>query len=215
MFKDLLPSTVSYYHATPSMWDTPVNSDEEAHVAKAVEKRKREYRAGRHAARRALRQLDPKFNESSFSILSGEKRQPLWPDNIVGTITHSDNQCYAAVANKSDIRSIGIDVEKAEPLKENLIRMICTAEEQDWLRTKSDWLSWAKLIFSAKESVYKTYFPICESYLDFLQATLTIDATNRTFSAKILVDASTTLGTQTLDGRFIMADDFVYTAVWF
>lgn len=214
MFKGLLPSSVAVCHATPEMWETKVKPDEEARIVKAVDKRKREFRAGRHAARHALDQLNTNFDHSVTCILPGEKRQPLWPENIVGAITHSANQCYAAVALKSEIKSLGIDVEQAIPLQANLLKMICTQEEQNWLSTLSDGLYWAKLIFSAKESIYKTYFPLCETYLDFLEATLEIDRANQSFKATILVDICEKLGTQNLEGRYSITDDFFYTAVW-
>ncbi|MBV1884298.1 MAG: 4'-phosphopantetheinyl transferase superfamily protein [Pseudomonadales bacterium] len=214
MFKDLLPPATAVCHATSKMWETTVRPDEEAHIANAVEKRKREFRAGRNAARQALCQLDSQFNPHTTSLLPGEKRQPLWPDHIAGAITHSADQCYAAVALKSNIKSLGIDVEESEPLQSNILKMICTPEEIKWLSSLKDGLFWAKLIFSAKESIYKTYFPICHSYLDFLEATLEIDRANETFSATILVDTCDTLGTQTLEGRFTITDNFVYTAVW-
>ena len=214
LFKELLPSSVAVCEATPHMWDTKAQPAEEAHIAKAVDKRKREFRAGRHAARRAMEQLHSNINPSTICILPGKKRQPLWPENIVGAITHSANHCFAAVARNTDIRSLGIDVEQADPLQENLLNMICTQEEQAWLNTLSDGLFWAKLIFSAKESVYKTYFPLCNTYLDFLEATLEIDRENCTFTATILVDVCANLGTQTLQGKFAITNDFVYTAAW-
>ncbi|MBL4867547.1 MAG: hypothetical protein JKY67_14365, partial [Pseudomonadales bacterium] len=57
MFKGLLPSSVAVCHATPEMWETKVKPDEEARIVKAVDKRKREFRAGRHAKKSWIKTL--------------------------------------------------------------------------------------------------------------------------------------------------------------
>src|SRR5688572_26867326 len=65
-------------------------------IQNAIEKRRMEFNAGRVCAHRALVRLGVK----SCAILVGKKRQPLWPDNVVGSITHDGDHCVVVVGHK-------------------------------------------------------------------------------------------------------------------
>ena len=56
-------------------------------VKKAVEKRRREFSAGRTCARQALRELGC----ADAPIVQDQNGAPLWPPGIVGSITHSND----------------------------------------------------------------------------------------------------------------------------
>lgn len=213
MFDTLLPEAVSVVQAKDWMWSTPASQEEEVHIQRAVEKRRREFRAGRHAAKAALAAL----NIHRYDLLPGKGREPLWPAGIVGAITHTGNLCVAAVARSSDAMAVGIDAEQNDPLKNELKSMICTARELEWVdeqeRRGNTWAS--KLIFSAKESIHKIYYPLNFYTLDFLDAELTLDLDQHSFRGRILKpNARPHVSILDVQGRFCVDAQHVYTAIF-
>ena len=97
----------------------------------------------------------------------GVERAPIWPDGFVGSITHTDVWCAAAVGRKESLRSVGIDLEPATPLKEALWRRVCTPAERERLRELPNSGLMGKILFSAKESVYKCQYPLTTQFLGF------------------------------------------------
>ncbi|MDX8349855.1 4'-phosphopantetheinyl transferase superfamily protein [Cognatiyoonia sp. IB215446] len=148
-------------------------------VARAVEKRQRDFAAGRRAAREAMSAL----GVTPAAIPQGNQREPVWPEGLIGSISHCATCCVATVAHTSQHRTIGIDIEPATPLDPDLIPMICTAEEQNWLPAQPDPNLAAKQIFSAKEAVYKAQFPLTREVIGFKAVTLRFDGAN--FNAEL------------------------------
>ncbi|GAB3946419.1 hypothetical protein GCM10027614_39930 [Micromonospora vulcania] len=76
--------------------------------------------------------------------------------------------------------------------------------------------SWPVVLFSAKETVYKVWYPIVGSWLDFHDAHLELDPEAGTFTARIAsarVDAATVDDAPTtIEGRFAITDGLVRTA---
>jgi len=162
--------------------------EEAAVVAKAVDKRRREFTTARHCARAALRQLDV----ASAPILPGERGAPRWPDGVVGSMTHCAGYRAAAVARAADILTIGIDAEPDEAIPDGVLDHVSLPDERTRLRdlaARAPGTSWDRLLFSAKESVYKAWFPLARRWLGFEDAEVTIDAAGGTFTARLLVSA--------------------------
>ena len=72
----------------------------------AVNKRQREFAAGRAAAHTAMANL----GVPPQAILNGDDRAPIWPEGLTGSITHTRGCAIAIVARNSDVRALGIDV---------------------------------------------------------------------------------------------------------
>ena len=144
--------------------------EEARHVQKAVRKRVEEFAAGRLCARLLLRE----FGIENFAIEVGAHRQPLWPEELVGSITHTTDFCAAVVAPKKCLRSVGIDTEIAGRVKAELWRGICKPSETAWLRALPDpeQLAAATLIFSAKEAFYKCQYALTQERLGFHDVTV-------------------------------------------
>ena len=89
-------------------------------------------------------------------------RQPTWPEDLVGSITHTHGFCAAVVAKTGDLRAVGIDTEVAGRVKDELWPSICTARERSWLLELplSQRARAATLIFSTKEAFYKCQYPL-------------------------------------------------------
>jgi 4'-phosphopantetheinyl transferase EntD len=146
--------------------------DETAAIAHAIPKRRAEFAAGRRAARAAMTEI----GHAPFAIPQGRDRAPIWPVGLSGSIAHCDSCCIAAVALKENYASIGVDIEPATPLAPDLVEVICTAEERAWLAGEPSPGLAAKVIFSAKEAVYKAQYPLTGKVLGFDDVTLEMGA---------------------------------------
>ena len=140
----------------------------------AVRKRKAEFLAGRYCASMALAQLDGKL---AGMLEIGPNRVPLWPQGLVGSITHASAYACAVVAYRNKIRSVGIDSESwIEPGRmEGVSRHILTSREvyDDFEPLFESQLHYLTLVFSAKESLFKCLFPLVNTFFDFHAAAIT------------------------------------------
>jgi 4'-phosphopantetheinyl transferase EntD len=170
-------------------------------------RRFRDYALGRWCARQAIERL----GMEPAPILRGSKRQPLWPAGVVGTITHTSGYAAAAVASDLQLRSIGIDAEPDEPLPGGVLGRIARPEDLEWVHG-SVGLGVGhrdRLLFSAKEAVYKAWFPVAGTWLGFADARLSVDPVAQTFRADILVDGPLA----SVDGRFAAIGGMIVTSV--
>jgi len=171
-------SKIDIVQATPEMYCQVSLPEEEKYIQKAVAKRQREFRAGRHAARSAIQNLHRhKVDLAEIPILSGHSREPLFPSDISGSISHTDGICLAACAPKTEIASLGIDIESNTVLGDRLFSSVYTRDEQALLASNSDIPD--TLIFSIKESVFKCCFPFVQVYFDFLDAQISLAPKNQ------------------------------------
>lgn len=104
--------------------------------------------AGRHAARLLLGEL----GLGGSAIGRERSGQPVWPEGIVGSIAHDDVVAVAAVGSSAAIAAVGIDVEPAEPLPDDLWALVVTNEDVPGQGTGD--LA-GRLVFAAKEACYK------------------------------------------------------------
>ena len=139
--------------------------------------RKEHYRSGRICAGEVLSKLGTRGQPV---LRDPQTREPLWPEGISGAITHSGNWAAAAAGKTSDVSGIGIDLEDLERQVDSRIsRHVCIPEEQKWLQEcGEDFLEQnLKIIFSAKESIFKAFFPYTRTYLHFHDARILMEQT--------------------------------------
>lgn len=185
--------------------------EEARHVQKAVLKRVEEFAAGRLCARLLLRE----FGIENFAIEVGAHRQPLWPETLVGSITHTTGFCAAVVAPKKCLRSVGIDTEIAGRVKAELWRGICTPSETAWLRAlpKAKQLAAATLIFSAKEAFYKCQYALTRERLGFHDVTVELrEWSEKRGAFTIVANRSLALDVHAatpLQGQYLFHEQFV------
>lgn len=224
MIDSLLPAGVvasELFDDPPGLTPHPL---EEELIAKAVDKRRREFIGARHCARRAMGEIgyppDP--------ILRGERGAPLWPKGVVGSMTHCDGYRAAVVAPALRLRSVGIDAEPHEALPDGVLEAVSLVEERDWLDASAGATEWTgvhrdKLLFCAKESTYKAWFPLTGRWLGFEDARITFTVDDRGddgatghFHSSLLVPGETTDGGPALtdfSGRWMVASGLVVTAI--
>lgn len=214
MLDELLPAAVRVVEVYEDPPGITLYAEEEACVARAVASRRREFATGRHCARAALGQL----GLPPTAITKGARSAPDWPAGVVGSITHCAGYRAAAVALATDLVTVGIDAEPAEPLPDGILALISIPRERAELAVLTDaWpgVPWDRLLFSTKESVYKAWAPLVGTFLDFTRADITVDAAAGTFAARLLVpgaDAVCGAGGE-LHGRFLIRGGLVVTAV--
>jgi 4'-phosphopantetheinyl transferase EntD len=188
--------------------------EEEEVVARAVEGRRRAFATARGCARLALAEL----GLPPAPIPRGEKGAPVWPSGVVGSITHCDGYRASAVARAREVIAVGIDAEPNGDLPRGVLPHVALAHEQAQvgeLAAADSTVCWDRLLFSAKESVYKAWFPLARRWLGFEDALIDIDAAGGTFSARLLVPGPL-VGGEALagfEGRWMVRDGLVVTAI--
>lgn len=89
---------------------------------------------------------------------------PRWPDGVAGSLAHDRDVAVAAVMHSDGSSFIGIDVEPAEPLPPKVMEEISTPGEQR--RYNPDLLQ-SRVLFCAKEAVYKAFNSKTGQFLGF------------------------------------------------
>jgi len=173
MIETLFPAGVHTGLLTEAVDIALLYPEEAGCVRNAVAARRKEFAQGRLCARRVLAEL----GISDFPLLAGKDRAPIWPAGIVGSLTHSGGTCAVAIARADRFAGLGIDVETAEPLGEELVELVCLESELAWLRELPEASQGilARLLFSAKESVFKCFYPISGVFLEFHDCEIRIE----------------------------------------
>ncbi|MDG2303986.1 MAG: 4'-phosphopantetheinyl transferase superfamily protein [Candidatus Binatia bacterium] len=191
MIEKLLPPAASSAEAFDDSKDVALFPEEERALGQAVEKRRREFTTARMCARRALKQL----GLPPSPIVPGPRREPRWPTGIVG-----------------------IDAEPNRPLPDGVFADIADDEER---RASAGYgalnrqVCWDRLLFCAKESVYKAWFPLTMQWLGFEDVSIDIDPVAGTFSATLNLPAPS-FGAQSLaefEGRWMADRGLILTAI--
>jgi len=205
----LVPGSVVVVETDADLLETELSADEERSLGRPVEKRRREFVTGRACARMALERLGVR----PTPIVSGERGEPLWPDGVVGSITHCSGLRACAVARAEDLRSVGIDAELNRPLPSGVLEQVASGSERRWATgpNANPDVCMDKLLFSAKESVYKAWFPRTRRPLEFEDVELTVDVRDATFAARLLVAAPD--GLRELRGQWSAEGGVLATAV--
>jgi 4'-phosphopantetheinyl transferase EntD len=175
----LFPASVVAAELTSAAPRTLLTSSELQSISHCAEKRIQDFTRGRACARRVLSEL----GIQNFSLLAGEKREPIWPEGITGSITHTAGFAAAVAAPRSEIVSVGVDCEIIESVDEELWTRICTPTEQARLARVpvAERDRQAALIFAAKEAFYKCQFPVSRQWVGFED--VDIEPTDRPASA--------------------------------
>ncbi len=149
--------------------ETPYKEEIELISQSTSEKRRKELALGRITARHALK----KFGYlQQTPLLKGSEGEVLWPEGIVGSISHSGKYALAAVSSQDNFKGIGLDIESItnkRPLK--IFNRILNKEEFQWIYSdetvEDEKFIFALKIFSAKEACYKAFYSASNTKLTF------------------------------------------------
>ncbi len=165
-----LPEFVVVAHGSTAVDPLPeLPAEEAAYVhERAIESRRRDFAVGRAAAHQALGLL----GADRGPILRGDLGEPLWPPGVVGSITHAAGHIAVAVAQEAECGGIGLDLEHLDRYFPELIAHIAFDEERSRLLDldETDRPRAAIELFSAKEALYKAFYPRVGDFFGFSSA---------------------------------------------
>lgn len=208
MLESLLPEWVIGEEAFDDPPDASLFPEEEAFVARARGKRRVEFTTVRHCARRALARLDL----PAAPILPGERGAPGWPPGAVGSMTHCAG--YRAAALSRDALAVGIDAEPHGPLRPGVLGVIASPAEAEALARLGPGVHGDRLLFTAKETFYKAWFPLTGEPLGFKDVEIDF-APEGTFSVRFTGSVRPGRGAvlTRFAGRWLVADGLVISAL--
>jgi len=145
----------------------PGNADplELEDIASAAPPRRREFLAGRLIAR----MLSDQLSLPPAPLRRADDRSPVWPADRVGSLSHCNTLCAAAIGTSHAIRSVGIDIETIGRVEPKLWPTLFTEREAGYFRSlpPERVALETTLFFSAKESFYKCQYPLTQSWVGF------------------------------------------------
>ncbi|WP_036375014.1 4'-phosphopantetheinyl transferase [Micromonospora sp. ATCC 39149] len=213
MIEQILPPAVVVAESFTDPDGLRLFPEEERLVANAVDKRRREFTTVRHCARQALGEL----GIAPVPIVPGARGAPVWPAEVVGSMTHCEGYRAAVLGRTTAFATLGVDAEPHAPLPEGVLDAIALPAERARtaaLAADHPTVCWDRLLFSAKESVYKAWFPLTGRWLDFAEADIVVNAAGA-FVAHLLVPGPVLGGAPVtaFSGRFLVDRGLVLTAI--
>jgi enterobactin synthetase component D len=207
-----LSQRVRYHslHSANAAFPLPLGHETRSRLPQALrhatQKRQREFFAGRRCSEQALLCL----GAGSTHVGMAEDRAPIWPDGVVGSITHTGDFAAAAVAWAADVAGLGIDSERIIcPAEARDIADICMVDEATLFDAPHgrSFCEFCTFVFSAKEAVFKCLFPLTRKFLEFSDVRITSLDWNRKYFAWTAVGEHVGLG------RLSHADGVMHTSV--
>ncbi len=178
---------------------------EKTRFYKMPSSRAKEYSSGRYAAHLAQKAVGLR----QIEILN-KGRAPIWPKDYVGAITHDAK--YAGAIVSTQLKGVGLDFERIGRIKPKLHEKLFTDVEQNWLSQQTR-LEASTIMFSAKESVYKSVYPILERFVGFQEVEISVDWTCGTFDVQYRADDMTEISKYETKGFWAVSGDHVLTIV--
>jgi 4'-phosphopantetheinyl transferase EntD len=191
----------------------PLSAEERSYLIDATSQRYVEFATGRRCAISALKSL----GIDTPSLGRRRERLPAWPKGTLGSITHCEGLCAAAVSLTKVTRFLAIDAEPNESLPSGVLERIGLPNEVEQLKllgTKEHLhCSLDRVLFSAKESVFKALYPEVNIYFGFEDVEIEFEAGAERFSAQLSELLQTLTGIARMQGTFVFTPAHVMTAV--
>lgn len=198
----LLPTDVAWVQTTVARAYVDLFPAEQQVASAFSPLRWSEFATGRACARDALIAL----GLPAVALPPGPAGDPVWPDGVVGSITHCLGYWAVAVALASSYGAIGIDAEPHLPVPPDVLRAVADPGELVALEAlPADGTAWDRVLFSAKESTYKAWFPSTRGEVLATEIVVRLDPEGG-FVADI--------GGVAMRGRWAIANSLVQTAAW-
>lgn len=209
LLKRILPHDVAFAGGAIERADDALFDVERLAVDGAVAKRRREFSAGRTYARAAL----AAFASPAQPIPPDADRCPQWPAGFIGSISHCDHLCVAIVGRSASYAGLGIDIEDEGPVEDGVRDMVCRADELHQAAFHR-YVDATKILFVAKEAVFKAYYPMTRAFLDFQDVAVVLDEYASSFRAELIAPGKPVLaGEYSFLGRIGRAEGHLLAAV--
>ncbi|MCM0148985.1 4'-phosphopantetheinyl transferase superfamily protein [Photobacterium galatheae] len=180
-------------------------------IKRSVVKRQAEFLAGRIVARDALHAI----HHDDCQIPIGEHRAPVWPEGIIGAISHTGSAAIAIVKKQQENAQVGLDMEVIIPEEQcdQLQAMLINEEERQLLKQQDlPWSTLVTLVFSAKESLFKAIYPEVRQYLEFLDSkVISFDSEAQTLSLQMIRHVESVTFRPRYDVQYRILDNNVVT----
>ena len=154
-----------------------------------VPKRQAQFLAGRIAANMAL--SSDQANTLKNQVGIGYSRQPIWPENFIGSISHSGETSIACISQPPQTcAGLGVDIQETilPDLQSQITSTILTHKDTLLFQHRKSELAESvlfTLMFSAKESFFKAAFNSVGEYFDFTDASIIgLDTENQQLTLK-------------------------------
>jgi len=175
----------------------------------AVPARRREFLAGRAAARTAQQAL----GHAPRPVVPGPDRAPAWPEGLCGSISHAGGVCIAVVSDDPAIASLGLDIEENAPLPDDIFDTVLHLREQHWVNRQDNPGQMARLMFGAKECAYKAQYPLSQQLFGFDALAILPNLAQGTFEARFTRPVPPFSHGSRLAGRLLFAEGLIITAI--
>ncbi len=203
LLRAVLPANVVVVEALADDPEVALPPEEAGAVFRAVESRRREYATTRRCAREVLAAL----GHPAAVLPRGERGEPLWPTGVVGSLTHCAG--YRAAAASTRLTGLGIDAEPEGPLPPGTSSLVVCDDEIEVHTRRDIPRHWERILFSAKESAFKAWYPSARRWAEFTDARVTL-APEGSFRVEVLVPGTPV---DVFDGRWALVAGLVLTAV--
>jgi enterobactin synthetase component D len=211
--KRLLPAAVKSYCCQVQDYTDQLHTEETMIISKAIDKRRYEFSAGRLCARNALQQI----GIDNCTLTQGENGEPIWPDQITGSISHSNKWAAAAISTTKEIMAIGFDIETINRISSDILKRIITDTEKEQLEKKDKQKAqeYSALIFSAKEAIYKALSKLYNKTLRFKDVSIIPKEDSTKFEIELNEELNPFLNNAHPFCRYFIHEDDIFTAITF
>jgi len=161
--------------------------------------------------RASLRFIIERLTGRVTPVEIGERREPIFPRDVVGSITHSTGVVATAVAPAAIFAGIGLDMEVASSVSVELLSLVISASEACAKPANLECSVWLAMHFAGKEAVFKAIHPIIRRYIDFHDIELSFSGSNFVATPRT-GDAS--VRRQRINGEVRSVFNWILAAAW-
>jgi 4'-phosphopantetheinyl transferase EntD len=155
-------------------------------VKGAIAGRREDFASGRWCARKAMASMGIKPGP----VLQDREGRPVWPKGLCGSITHTSGACCSVLAYRKGHLSLGLDLERrGRMISPGAAKIILNPDEAAWIGKSAMSRSFlVKLVFCAKESVFKLLHPLTGRRFYFSDVSILKPCGKREFRFKLKRD---------------------------
>lgn len=171
-------------------------------------RRKFEFSTGRYLARELIGRL----NIEAKDIMRDDSGCPIWPEGVLGSITHKNRLCIVAVTTSKKYKALGVDLEEIEHLDQGVWKVFTSQNEITHLRQLGlDEPTAINTIFAIKESLYKCAYNLffdqtpsfIEEKIKFLSQNQSVIKSECAYNSLIFKVNSVVLGSNVLSVAYV------------